>query len=156
MTAALLQIVKSVREQRRVSVYRDARFMRDLQRIYARKCAGSLPLALVSRDLSLTYPLHLSIFDRASRREPWWRNLNGGEPHPKPARQFRTPAEWRDVSDTLHVHYLHLGLMALGPVHYFSLRLGSPVEAQASSAPTPWVGWPHASHGAYSSTWAIR
>jgi hypothetical protein len=67
-------------------------------------------------------------------------NLNGGEPHAKPARQYRSPADWRDVSDTLHVHYLHLALTALGPVHYFSLRLDHPVAAQALSKPDA-LGW---------------
>jgi hypothetical protein len=138
--STLAEIVKSVKANRRVSVFRDAQFMRNLQALLALKLTGSLADTSVSRDSSLLYPLEDSIFARRSRQEPWWLNLNGGQPHPKPARQFRTPAEWRDVSDTLHVHYLHLGLKVLGPVHGFSLRLDGPVEAQASAEPDA-LGW---------------
>jgi hypothetical protein len=140
MTVSFAEIVKSVKQNRRVSVYRDAEFMRCLQGLSARKRMGLLAPTSVSRDSSLLYPLNDSIFVRRSKREPWWLNLNGGEPHAKPARQYRSPADWRDVSDTLHVHYLHLALTVLGPVHSFSLRLDGPVEAQALSKPDA-LGW---------------
>jgi hypothetical protein len=140
MTASLAEIVKSVKQNRRVSVYRDAEFMRCLQGLNELKRMGLLTATSVSRDSSLLYPLNDSIFARRSKREPWWLNLNGGEPHAKPARQYRSPADWRDVSDTLHVHYLHLALTVLGPVHSFSLRLDGPVEAQALSKPSA-LGW---------------
>jgi hypothetical protein len=135
MTGSLAEIVKSVKQKRRVSLYRDAQFMRCLQGLNELKRMGLLTPTSVSRLSSLLYPLNDSIFARRSKQEPWWLNLNGGEPHPKPARQYRSPAEWRDVSDTLHVHYLHLALTVLGPVHSFSLRLHASVEAQALSKP---------------------
>lgn len=140
MTLTLAEIVKSVKQNRRVSIYRDAEFMRCLQALNTLKRTGLLDVTSVSRDSSLLYPLNDSIFARRSKREPWWLNLNGGEPHAKPARQYRVPADWRDVSDTLHVHYLHLALTVLGPVHTFSLRLDGPVEAQALSKPDA-LGW---------------
>ncbi|QDM32702.1 hypothetical protein FNL55_16100 [Tardiphaga sp. vice352] len=117
------EIVKSVKIRPLVSVYRDAAFMRDLQGLLVLRDAGTLAVSSVSRLHLLTSPLDSTIFDRSSKHPPWWLWLNGGQPHPKPMRQFRSPAKWRDVSDTLHVHYLHLGLKALGPVHGFTLRL---------------------------------
>jgi hypothetical protein len=140
MTVSFVEIVKSVKQNRRVSVYRDAQFMRSLQRLNALKRMGVLDATTVSEDSYLTYPLSDSIFARRSKQEPWWISLNGGEPHTRPARQYRSPAEWRDVSDTLHVHYLHLALTLLGPLHGFSLRLHASVEAQALAKPDA-LGW---------------
>jgi hypothetical protein len=125
-------------------VFRDAAYMRALEGLNEHGRAGLLPSTSVSRPSpfapSLIYPLDDAIFERRSKQEPWWLRLNGGEPLPKPARQFRTPADWRDVSDTLHIHYLHLALEKLGPVHGFSLRLHAPVEAQAAAQPDA-LGW---------------
>jgi hypothetical protein len=141
---ALSEIVKSVKRNRRVSVFRDAAYMRALQGLNEHGRAGLSPSTSVSRPSPLTpfliYPLDDAIFERRSKQEPWWLRLNGGEPLPKPARQFRTPADWRDVSDTLHIHYLHLALETLGPVHGFTLRLDDAVEAQAAAQPDA-LGW---------------
>lgn len=134
------QIVKSVRGKRVANVYRDAAFMRDLQGLLVLSDVGTLDPSSVSALPLLTYPLDTTIFDRRSKQDPWWLIFNGGQPHPKPARQFRKPAAWRDVSDTLHVHYLHLGLKALGPVHGFTLLLSHAVEAQARAEPDA-LGW---------------
>jgi hypothetical protein len=140
----LSEIVKSVKRNRHVSVFRDAAYMRALQGLNERGRTGRSPSTSVSRPSPLTpsliYPLDDSIFERRSKHEPWWLRLNGGEPLPKPARQFRTPADWRDVSDTLHIHYLHLALETLGPIHGFTLRLDDAVEAQAAAQPDA-LGW---------------
>ena len=131
----LPKLVKSLKNKRPVSIYRDAAFLRDLQALLALHDAGTLDPSSVSRLPHLTHPLDHTIFDRSSRHPPWWLQLNGGEALAKPARQFKSPAAWRDVSDTLHVHYLHLGLKAVGPVHGFTLRLSHAVEAQARAQP---------------------
>jgi hypothetical protein len=134
-TSASPEIVNSPKEKRRVSIFRDALFMQQLQASLARSDAGTSDATLVSRLPLLVHPLNSSIFNRASKHEPWWTRLNSGKPLPKPARQFRAPAEWRDVSDTLHVHYLHLALTTLGPVYAFTSRLSDSVEARARVEP---------------------
>jgi hypothetical protein len=68
---------------------------------------------------------------------PWWH-------HPfsaSPARSYRVPAQWRDTSDILRVHYLHLALAELGPVYSFSLNLHPDVEAKArvQKASLDWI-----------------
>ena len=136
----LPKIVKSLKNKRPVSVYRDTAFMRDLQGLLALRDAGTLDPSSVSRLSSLTHPLDRTIFDRFSKHPPWWLWLNGGEPLVKPARQFKTPPAWRDVSDTLRLHYFHLALKTLGPVHGFTLRLSHAVEAQARSKGDA-LGW---------------
>ncbi|QDM27562.1 hypothetical protein FNL56_16615 [Tardiphaga sp. vice304] len=75
------------------------------------------------------------MFKRRSKQAPWWKSLNGGEPLSKPARQYKKPAAWRDITDTLHVHYLHLALTTMGPVYSFSLNLRSDIEVRALAQP---------------------
>jgi hypothetical protein len=143
------EIVNSVKSKRTVSLFCDARFMQQLQaHSVSSPCANPLGTSVsishpLSTDtstpstpsLSLTHPVDASVFKRRSRQAPWWQSLNGGEPLSKPARQYRKPAAWRDITDTLRVHYLHLALTTMGPVYSFSLNLRNDIEARALAQP---------------------
>jgi hypothetical protein len=74
---------------------------------------------------------------RTSRRPraAWWHLLLA-----KAARNYRTPAEWRDTSDQLKVLYRHLALGNFGRVHSFSLNLRPDIENLARTKSSV-AGW---------------
>jgi hypothetical protein len=74
--------------------------------------------------------------------EAWWDSVNGGKALPAPARQYRAPAPWRDISDPLLVTYLHIALKTLGPVHTLNLNLSAEIEKKARAQEYP-LGWLH-------------
>ncbi|WP_187970068.1 hypothetical protein [Aquibium microcysteis] len=51
------------------------------------------------------------------------------------ARTYRTPAEFRDLSDEFAVEWFHYGLQTLGPTTDFTLNLSPEIEAKAKQRP---------------------
>jgi hypothetical protein len=149
---------KSVNSKRTISVFRDAEYMRNLKGFFdsAPIPAGTHSLvhkALLSSSHSSLSPLACestrALLNHTTPkkpswkvRKPWWDSMNGGEPLPPPARQYRAPAPWRDISDPLLVTYLHIALKTLGPVHTVNLNLSPEVEKQARAQAYP-LGWLH-------------
>lgn len=76
----------------------------------------------------------------AANAARFWRRYN--VPASSMPRQFRTPAEWRDVSDPMRILFLHRAVRSLGPCHAFSLNLSDAVAASALSQESA-AGWLH-------------
>lgn len=55
------------------------------------------------------------------------------------ARTYRTPAEWRDLSDEFAVEWFHYGLQSLGPTTSFTLNLSPEIEAKARLKGSDWL-----------------
>ena len=136
---------------RYVSRFRDAQFMRELQALlntYPSTSAGhtlsvitphhSFPL-IASSSVLPSIPSLDAFFNHTSPYTPWW-ETNGGGQLPPPARQYRTPAPWRDTSEYLVVSYRHLALRSFGPVHTLTLNLSPDIEIKARAQAYP-LGW---------------
>lgn len=143
-----VQLDNQVKRTRPVSAFRDAAFMRDLEGLLSGALGvkpASTSVCIPPSSSPLAATLHPSITairkvgtHRRTRVLPWWH-------HPfsaSPARSYRVPAQWRDTSDILRVHYLHLALAEPGPVFSFSLNLHPDVEAKARSQDTS-LDWLH-------------
>jgi hypothetical protein len=125
-----------VKENRYVSVFRDARTMRQIRTLHdSPEFSGDTTL-LVSKALFSLPSKHPS---RQTNFKPWWHD--SWHPRlPSPARQYRTPAPWRDTSDHLRVTLRHVALKTFGPVFTINLDLSDKVEALARAQAYP-LGW---------------
>jgi hypothetical protein len=136
---------KSVKTDRYISVFRDAQFLRDFKTLTetTTMTPGDTPL-LVIEALSKTLPLPrhtsgASSSSHTSSYNPWWHESERPQ-LPSPARQYRTPAPWRDTSDHLKVTFRHIALQTLAPVHTLNLNLSPDIEAVAREQEYP-LGW---------------
>lgn len=125
-----------VKQKRYSSRYRDAKTIRQIRTLQEMPALAGDATLLVSKALfsppSLP-PYKLAIF------KPWWHE-SMLPPLLSPARQYRTPAPWRDVSDEMKVTFRHLALKTFGPVYAITLNLSDEVEALARSQDYP-LGW---------------
>lgn len=122
---------KSVRRQRYASVFRDAKTMRQIRALHETPGSAGDTILLVSKPL----------FTHTSPYNPWWHENELPE-LPSPARQYRSPAPWRDTSDQMRVTFRHLAIKTLGPVYTLNLNLSPEVEALARDQAYP-LGWLH-------------
>jgi hypothetical protein len=125
-----VQIDNPVNETRPVSSFRDARTMRQIRTLHENPDLAGDTTLLVTKPL----------FTRTYEQKPWWDTFPSSLP--SPARQYRTPAPWRDVSDLIKITFRHVALKTLGPVYSLSLRLSNDVEAAARAEAYP-LGWLH-------------
>jgi hypothetical protein len=131
-----------VNQKRSVSAYRDAKTMRQLRGLFKSRDFSADDTSLVSYLQSLFASPSKRFYKRdPSIFKPWW-NESWHPDLPKPARQYRKPAQWRDISDQLKVTLRHVALKTFGPTMAASLNLSSDVEAQAKSETYP-LGWLH-------------
>src|SRR6266436_1794671 len=120
-----------VKLKRFVSVFRDAEYMRYLKAWFDNAPIPVRTTPLVGKVLSPTPDESTrSLLNHTTPKKPfwkvtkpWWDSVNGGKPLPAPARQYRAPAPWRDISDPLLITYLHIALKTMGPVHTLNLNL---------------------------------
>jgi hypothetical protein len=104
-----------VKEPRYVSSFRDARTMRQIRDLHANPDFNGDTTLLVTKAL----------FSHTSPFKPWW-DESWRPRLPVPARQYRTPAPWRDASDHLKVTFRHVALKTFGPVYSLNLNLSLP------------------------------
>ena len=130
-------------QKRYVSVFRDARTMRQIRVLH------DSPEFSGDTTLLVTKPLFPSLYPSPSTSTPhkrphtsytpWWDERPA---LPSPARQYRTPAPWRDTSDHLKVTFRHVALKMLGSVYSLNLNLSPDIEDQARDYSYP-LGWLH-------------
>jgi hypothetical protein len=120
-----------VNESHYVSVFRDAKTMRQIRALHENPDFAGDATLLVTKPL----------FSHTSPYNPWWHE-NERPDLPTPARQYRSPAPWRDTSDYLKVTFRHIAMKLLGSVYTLNLNLSPEVEAKALSQAYP-IGWLH-------------
>jgi hypothetical protein len=131
-----------VKQNRSVSRYRDAKTMRELRDLFKSRDFSGDDTSLVSYLQSLFTPPSKRFYKRdPSTFKPWWDEWWHPD-LPKPARQYRKPAQWRDISDHLKVTLRHVALKTFGPVMAVTLNLSPEMEALARSQTYP-LGWLH-------------
>lgn len=151
---------KSAKPKRYVSAFRDAMLFRAIRDFYDREPVGSARSLLVystalspsSSSLAPSSPspsLSPTSAEEAMRdalswrrrgHEPWFTSIDSGQPLPPPARQYRAPAAWRDLSDEALCTLWHVALKASGPTYGFTLNLSPEIEEAARAQPSP-VSW---------------
>ena len=125
-----------------VSILRDAAFRRQYESLRASRLVATSggtsvsaashtpfpPSASASHALSsaITYP-----FRRPRSNRRWWRDLQA-----RGYRTYRGPASWRNVSEPLRAVYAHEGLLEIGKVFSFTVRLRTDIEELARSKPS--------------------
>jgi hypothetical protein len=128
-----------VNESRYVSVYRDAKTMRQIRALHDNPDFTGDATLLVSKALFHFTPRYKP--DPYQNYKPWWHESERPD-LPSPARQYRTSAPWRDTSDHLKVTFRHVAINGLGPVFDLSLNLSPDIEALARDQAYP-LGWIH-------------
>jgi len=145
-----------VSSKRSVSVFRDAKFMRELKVLEG----ASIPTTRRTTLLVTKTPYSTSLKDKTKSEaltteeslsallshgfdpyKPWW-DESWYPQLPPPARQYRSPAPWRDTSDVLRITFRHLALKTIGPVCTINLNLRDDVEGLARGQRYP-LGWLH-------------
>ena len=130
-----------VNQKRSVSVFRDAKTMRQLRDLFKSGDFSGDDTSLVT-CMRLLFTRPSKRFQRHCDAHPLWWDESEHPDLPSPARQYRKPAQWRDISDQLKVTLRHVALKTFGPVMAVTLNLSPEMEALARSQTYP-LGWLH-------------
>lgn len=135
LTAPTTALVDSlVNPKRRRSVFHDAGLVLALSCLAAGGSGATSVKGLV-KDLARDMSLRL-LPEKALR---FWRRYD--VPHWSLPSRYRTPAQWRDISDALRLVYYHHAITSMGETLSFSLRLRDDVETKArlQASPCDWL-----------------
>ena len=84
---------------------------------------------------SFTPVIHETLTDKEDEHSVrFWRSRSFNT-----IRSYRTPAEWRDLSDEFAVEWFHYGLQTLGSSAGFTLNLSPEIEAQIRFKGSGWL-----------------
>ena len=141
--------VKSVNTNRRTSLIRDAKFVRDIKQLMdldagfeERNVSGTIVTPIKAEDVSS--PLHVKssalIVSSGSKTTAPTASPSKKYHYPsgwhhysefESKRTFKKPAQWRDTTSSLRSLYYHLSLAEFGQVYSFTVNLSAEVEAKA-------------------------
>jgi len=132
---------KTIKPSRFKSLYRDAAFVRAVERDNESRSTavdGETSVKSVSRaslsSLRASAPSEESLKQERRSHSTWWENV------PETLRCHRRRAEWRDTTDQLRAYYYHLALREQGAVYTFTLNLRPDIEKLARKQPNP-LSW---------------